>query len=357
MARRQLECGSAADGDLAVGCEHCTEGSKLVLFVTGHCETGCSYCPVSFEKKGVPGTYANELRAYSDDEIIAEAEAMDATGTGLTGGDPLQDFDLTLHYLKLMKNHFGPEHHVHLYTSTVDFEKIRILREEGLDEIRFHPREEEWMNFDTSELEKILGIEGLDVGLEVPALPNREKNLDSLISKVFGAGISFMNLNELEFSESNWDMMEREGYLLKDDLSAAIEGSEEVALRLIDKHSGKRIHYCSSSFKDGVQLRRRLMRRAENTAKEYEIVTEDGTVLKGLLYADDVRRVSEILKKEFGVPDVLIFEDEEGGRIETAPWVLQEIADELPYKCYIVEEYPTADRLEVERMPLGRLDE
>lgn len=350
-----MECGSAVNGGLAVGCEHCTEGSKLVLFVTGRCSTGCAYCPVSLEKKGKEVTYANESRTFSDEDVIAEAKAMDATGTGLTGGDPMQNFDLTLHYLKLLKNRFGPEHHVHLYTSTVDYEKTKILKEEGLDEIRFHPREEEWMDFDTSELEKILKIEGLDVGLEVPALPGREKDLNSLISKVFDAGVSFMNLNELEFSESNWNMMEKEGYLLKDDISSAIKGSEELALGLIDNHPEKRIHYCSSSFKDGVQLRRRLIRRGENTAAEYEIVTEDGTILKGLVYSEDVREASDFLKEEFGVPEVLILEDKERGRVETAPWVLREIADELPYDCYIVEEYPTADRLEVERMPLGRL--
>jgi pyruvate formate-lyase activating enzyme-like uncharacterized protein len=33
---------------------------------------------------------------------------------------------------------------------------------------------------------------------------------------------------------------------------------------------------------------------------------------------------------------------------------LEEIAAELPYASYIVEEYPTADRLEVERTPLKR---
>jgi pyruvate formate-lyase activating enzyme-like uncharacterized protein len=39
-------------------------------------------------------------------------------------------------------------------------------------------------------------------------------------------------------------------------------------------------------------------------------------------------------------------------RMETAPWIVEEIASELPFKCYIIEEYPTADRLEVERTPL-----
>ena len=45
--------------------------------------------------------------------------------------------------------------------------------------------------------------------------------------------------------------------------------------------------------------------------------------------------------------------DEERNRLEVAPWVLEEIASELPYRCYEVEEYPTADRLEVERAPLN----
>ncbi len=354
MVLRRLECGSAVDGDMAVGCNYCFEGSKMVLFVTGKCGTGCKYCPVSLERKGHAGTYANELKVLSDDDVIKEAEAMDALGTGVTGGDPLFDMDLTLHYITLLKNYFGPGHHIHLYTSMIDVEKVRLLREAGLDEIRFHPREDEWMDFDTTKLRKVVSIEGLDVGIEVPALPGREKDLDSLITRSFSAGVLFVNLNELEFSESNWDMMKDNGYLLKDDISSAIKGSEEISLALIKAHPGKRIHFCSSSFKDGIQLRRRLIRRAEHTAKEYEIVTDDGTILKGLLYADDLNEAAEFLRTEYDVPDSLMFIDKERNRMEAASWILQEIADDLPYKCYIIEEYPTADRLEVERMPLDR---
>lgn len=354
MVIRRLECGSAVDGDMAAGCEYCSEGSKMVLFVTGKCSTGCKYCPVSLERKGNAGTYANELKVMSDNDVIKEAEAMNALGTGITGGDPLCDIDLTLHYMRLIKNYFGPEHHIHLYTSMIDFEKACLLREAGLDEIRFHPREEEWMNFDTTELKKIVSIKGLDVGIEVPALPGREKDLDSMITKAFSAGALFVNLNELEFSESNWDMMKDNGYLLKDDISSAVRGSEETSLIVINAHPGERIHFCSSSFKDGIQLRRRLIRRAEHTAKDYEIVTDDGTILKGLLYADDLNKAAEFLRMEYDVPDSLMFIDEDRNRMEAAAWILQEIAEDLPYKCYIIEEYPTADRLEVERMPLGR---
>jgi hypothetical protein len=47
-----------------------------------------------------------------------------------------------------------------------------------------------------------------------------------------------------------------------------------------------------------------------------------------------------------------MFIDTKRKRMEIASWIVEEIASELPYKCYVVEEYPTADRLEVERMPL-----
>lgn len=353
MAFRFEECGSAADGELAEGCKLCTKGAKMVLFVTGVCGTGCFYCPVSFEKKEMSGTYANELKISSDEDIISEAESMNALGTGITGGDPLCDIDLTLHYIKMLKSRFGKKHHIHLYTSTMDPEKVQKLAEAGLDEIRFHPGDNTWDSFDTETFGKIKSIPGLDAGIEVPALPRKEESLGKLISSAFEAGADFVNLNELEFSESNWDMMERRGYSVKDGTSSAVYGSEETALALLKKYPGKRIHYCSSSFKDGIQLRRRLIRKAEGTAKEYDVVTEEGTLLKGILYADDLHKAADFLEKEYGVPPELIFVDEERNRMETAAWVLEELADSLPYRCYITEEYPTADRLEVERMPLG----
>ena len=117
-------------------------------------------------------------------------------------------------------------------------------------------------------------------------------------------------------------------------------------------YSLSRMHFCSSTFKDGVQLRNRLKRKAEKSAKEYEVITDDGTVIKGVLYGN-LEEAVRLLKEEYDVPEVLMHLDEERDRLEVAPWVLEEIASELPYRCYEVEEYPTADRLEVERAPLN----
>ena len=321
----------------------------MVLFITGMCGTGCFYCPVSDSKMGSDGMFANELFVSSFDDIIEEAENMDALGTGITGGDPLSDMDRTLKAIRMLKEHFGKEHHIHLYTSTIDLEKAKDLAAAGLDEIRFHPSADIWRSVKGTELGDIVKIGGLDVGIEVPALPDRSDDLEVLVNDAFELGVKFINLNELEFSETNWDMMDAKGYDLKDD-SSAVAGSEDVALEVM-KGSKMPIHFCSSSFKDSVQLRRRLIRRAENTAREMDVVTEDGTILKGLLYSDDVEEAISLLR-EYDVPDELLF-DCGNGKLEVAPWVLEELSGELPYKCYIIEEYPTADRLEVERTPLN----
>ena len=353
MSFVRFDSGSAANGALAKGCDFCIEGAKMVLFVTGRCKAGCFYCPISAERKGRDTVYANECPAANDDQVIEEAEAMDALGTGITGGDPSEKMDRTVHFIRLLKDHFGKDHHIHMYTSVISLENAKILEEAGLDEIRYHPREDLWTEMEKTELGLVIRSVGMDVGIEVPALPGKEEELTALIRYAVRAGVKFVNLNELEFSETNWDMMEKYGYEVKDDLSAAVLGSEETAVNVMNALPDAPIHFCSSTFKDGVQLRNRLKRRAENTAREYDVVTEDGTVLKGIVYADDLDAAVSLLKGDYDVPDELISVDRDRNRIETASWILDEIAEEFPYKCYIVEEYPTKDRLEVERTPLN----
>ena len=346
----EMECGSLCNGNVAEGCEHCINGSKMVLFVTGECRWGCEYCPVSQEKKGKDVVYANEGRAYTDEDVIKEAESMDATGTGITGGDPLNRMDRTVRMIRLLKERFGPEHHIHLYTATIDPLKVAELEEAGLDEIRFHPPEAVWTRMDDTRLREIVETTGMDVGIEVPALPDREDSLNALVEYADSIGVDFINLNELEFSESNWDMMADNGYEVRDEISSAVLGSEETARTVMESHPDINIHFCSSPFKDGVQLRRRLIRRAECMCTDYQAITEDGTLVRGFMYTQDTGAAAEALR-DMGVEEDM-FQILEG-KIEVAPWILEEIAEDIPWKCYISEQYPTADALEVERTPLN----
>ena len=68
-----------------------------------------------------------------------------------------------------------------------------------------------------------------------------------------------------------------------------------------------------------------------------------------------MKELFELLRQEFEIDDNQIFLNHEKKRIEIALWILEKIAKDLKtrgFDCYMVEEYPTADELEVERTPL-----
>lgn len=351
MFIRRFGCGSARAGRLAEGCEICMRGAKMVLLVTGRCGAGCFYCPLSAEKAGRDVIFANEARVSSLEEIIPEAEAIGAEGTGITGGDPLLAMDRTLEAIGILRDRFGEGHHIHLYTAILDPERAADLAAAGLDELRLHPPPGSWADPPENAIGAVARAAGIPVGIEVPAIPGMAAELRSLAAAAQRAGAAFMNLNELEFSEGNWGAMASRGFAPRSDESAAALGSEEAALEAMRSNRGMRMHFCSSPFKDGVQLRRRLTRRALRTSREYEDVTRDGTILRGEVYAADLAEARSALLS-LGVPGALARENPAKGCVETSPRALRRLAGRLPYECFVVEAYPTADGLEVEKTPL-----
>ena len=164
-----------------------------------------------------------------------------------------------------------------------------------------------------------------------------------------------------EKAQINAKELIKKNFTVKDDISAAVKGSQESAnkiINIISKNDIKiGVHYCSSSFKDGIQLRNRIKRRAKNVAKKYEIITEDGTLLKGIIFSKNVslNEIHNMVIKKFNIKHNYILQNKIKNRIEIAAWILEKISSKLKkqgYECYIVEEYPTADALEVERIPL-----
>lgn len=350
-----MEKDSAYVGKLPEGCKYCREGSKLVLLITGLCPGSCWYCPLSEKKKDKDVLYANEKQCYTIEEVLEEAHTIDAEGTGITGGDPLVS-DKTSDHIRALKAEFGENHHIHLYTYTTDIDKVKNLLDAGLDEIRFHPPMEIWGEIGEGRYAEFLrGLQDLDidVGIEIPSIPKRREETIHLL-KTLGPWVDFINLNELEFSSTNWEEMVKRGYRQKSDISSAVKGSEELALELLEMDFGTSVHYCSASFKDGVQLTNRIKRRAENTARPGDIITEEGTLIKGVIIAENPDELIEKLKSVYDVPDEMIFYNEKKNRIEINMYILEEIYEELDAECYGVEEYPTADRLEVERWYLQR---
>lgn len=355
-------------GTLPQGCQLCVEGKKLVLVVTGLCISKCYYCPLSDQKKDKDLVWANEWQTDKDEDIIKEAELCNSKGAGFTGGDPLIKLERTLHYIKLLKFHFGDRFHIHLYTplDLVTKDKLKQLEAAGLDEIRFHPNIEKKHLWKNLEFAKDLKI---DKGVEIPVVPGKKQETIELLDFIKNK-VSFLNLNELEMSDANCCNLSN--HTTKNSLSYGVKGSEELALDLLeycDKNTELNVHYCTTRLKDRVQLGERIKRRAKNIKKHYDTVTDEGMLIRGAIYLDELkpgtgyrRTLNElnliskqnIIKKLKTLQSQLKFNtdiDEIKPRLICSRKNLEKKLKNiksLKLVPAIVEEYPTYDAIEVE---------
>ncbi len=345
-------------GELPEGCKLCEKGEKLGLFVTGLCGRGCHYCPLSEKRRDKDLTWANERLIKKPEDILKEASRMDATGAGITGGDPVLRFSRTMEYINLLKSAFSRDFHIHMYTAhAISENKLLKLKKAGLDEIRFHALNNDLWNTIEKSIEA-----NIETGIEIPAIPGDEDQILSVANRLKNLGGSFLNLNELEFSETNATFLKERGYTTKGETSYAVKGSEETAYKVLDSDIDFNIHYCSSSFKDSIQLKNRLSRTAKNIAKAFEDVTDEGLLFKGIIEIQRLDNNLSMLKKmrqelveEFEIPGKLLFIDNEKMRLETSVEIASFLADNYgsnDVTISIVEEYPTADRLETSKTPL-----
>ncbi len=324
---RKIEAGSYYSY-LPEGCRICRKGAKLVLFVTGVCKSSCFYCPVSREKIGKDVVYANERIVRSAGDFLEELRLMDAEGIAITGGEPLLRLDRVVEFLKMSKK-LGL--HTHIYTSIAADEKM-LRKLEGLDEIRFHPPElknpEKYEN--SIRIAKKLGM---DAGFEIPAVCYRQEIVD-IVNKLD----AFLNVNQVEASETNWQNLVSRGFRIED---YYIDTPDIVR----EYERAEKFHYCSARFKDVAQFRRRLIRMAMNHPSFYQI-TMEGTLICCRIEGE-LDRAERLLKK-LGYEYVRL-----ENCIETSPQLVDEIGEFLKsegFRLSIVERYPTSNRTVLEVM-------
>ncbi|MCF7798963.1 radical SAM protein [Candidatus Woesearchaeota archaeon] len=359
-------------GRLAKGCKLCIKGRKSVLFITSACHYECFYCPISDDKRKKDVVKINEKELLHPDsseslrEVFDEIRLCQSKGVGITGGDPLAKTSRTYKYIKALKKEFGKSFHIHVYTSLpfVTKEKLLHLESAGLDEIRFH-----FNNDDVASWKKILFVKELKMkwGVEVPAIPGKLDTSKKIIDFCKANKADFINLNELEYSDISNSELKKQGFKVKDSLSYGIQDSEAVAHELVlyGKKMRVPVHYCSSSFKDAVQLGNRFLLRAQKVAKPFDAVDYQGMLTRGeitlkrkdKLTLDDVR---SFLIDEMELPseDVCL----EDNRLLVAADVLESLWPMLlddqdvrwgRYLCAaIVVEYPTDDHFLVQKVDL-----
>jgi hypothetical protein len=348
MSIKITDANSSYTGKLTKGCKLCIKGKKSVLFVTGICHVNCYYCPVSNEKKDKDISYINERKIENKEDILEEIKACSSKGTSFTGGDPLLRINKCLDYAKLIKDEYSG-HHIHLYTGSTDKKVKELEKLEGyVDEVRFHVKNEE----EVYGLKSILNM-NFNFGIEIPAIPGDFEKVCSIIESASSSGFSFINLNEFEYTETNWDILSGKGFDFDSDTSM-VKGSKALALKILEKYEGLpiSIHFCPSVLKDAVQLRRRWERRAKNTKKYYEAI-EDCLIVKGEL-SGDVREIVNYLNDVLNISKKMY--EVNGDKVFTHWAVAEEISENKELskkiKSAIIKEYPIFKRVVVEYIPL-----
>lgn len=328
---------------IARGCKFCVKGEKLVIFISGRCSRNCWYCSLSKKRKSIDKIWANEREIKNTKELIEEAKESRATSAGITGGDPLLFLSRTIKYAKVLKSKFGNKFHIHIYlpTKLVTKEKLRKLSK-YIDEVRFHP--EFLINASKEkikeDIEKIrlasLYWNKQNIGIELPLIPEKKKQILEFVLKVKDF-IGFVNLNEFELSETNFEIVTKK-YKLKEG-GYVIAKSKEAGLWILKQLKRKKVklnvHLCTAELKNCFQYKNRLLR---HKILLYQKRTKEGTVV--CFVVKDKNYISK-LKNKKGV-----CYDKVKNRLILSEGVANELLNKV--KIYRIEEYPTFDREEVE---------
>ncbi|UCG89993.1 MAG: radical SAM protein [Candidatus Heimdallarchaeota archaeon] len=357
--------GSSYTVSLSRGCQQCIAGEKLVVLVTTECSSNCFYCPLSVERKISPYSFANERPIKYIDDLTLEASIMEAKGASMTGGDPLEQHSLsqTLEYCRILRRIHSEDFHIHLYTRGKEITpKILSNLEPYINEIRFHVTN---LRKDITQV-KLATQFNLDVGIEVPIIPTKGFGYYCDLINHFTAILPdkdqfyFVNLNELEISETNYRNLLAHGLNCDQRNPSAIEGSAELGEKVVNwasDSSSTPVHFCSLSTKDGVQLPNRIYRIAKNVKLFSDVIIPDGPdkglLLRGVIESSsiDLNYLRWTLIETLEIHEDLIHVDQQKKRLLTNAALLNELKNEIKaifpeVTLGIVEEYPTYDNLQ-----------
>lgn len=341
---------------LPKGCRYCVRGQKSVLFISGICSRNCIYCSLSEKRKNKDIIYCNETICNTPKQAIQEIKQSNSKGIGITGGDPLVCLNKTLNFAKAIKKQFGNSFHIHIYlpTKLVTKEKLKKLSK-YIDEVRFHPEfliKEQTKQERQADIDKIklasLFWKKQNLGVELPMIPDKKQDILNFIKEI-SQFIGFVNLNEFEISETNFDYITNKYKMNKD--SYTINKSNQAGLWILNQCKKNKknniklnIHLCTAQLKNFHQFKNRL--KLHNILP-YGKRTSDGTIIYLAIY-NNLNKLKSNLKKN-SMKDYYL--DKTKNRLILSEPLAKKLLklDRPKFKIERVEEFPTSDMIEVER--------
>jgi uncharacterized protein len=335
---KKTNCASYCLNGIPEGCKRCVKGRKMVLFITGKCSRNCVYCPLSKLRKNSDRVWANERPCKNTKDVLEEVKESNANSCSITGGDPLLKLNKTLKYAETLKKNFK-NFHIHIYLSTklVNEKNLKKLSK-VVDEVRFHPEFLSNTSKKQEDIKKIKLAKGFwkiqNIGIEMPVFPDKKLETLKFIEDI-SKDVSFVNLNELEIGDTNFNFivkkygLDKNGYTIK----GSLETGKWILKKLEQNTTKLKIHLCSAETKNWYQYKNRLK---VHKVLKYGKKTKEGTVI---YFISKDKKIIKNAKGNF-------YFDKNKGRFILNPLIVQKLIDK--FKILRVEEYPTYERDEVE---------
>lgn len=269
--------GSKADvSRLSPGCRLCGEGQWSCLFINNLCNGKCFYCPTQQTDMARPET--NTLIFDEPQSYVDYIRKFGFKGVSISGGEPLISFDKSLAFVQAVKQAFGSEVYVWLYTNGILLtpDKVEAFKNAGLDEMRFDIGA---TDYHTDRLKLAVGHIPT-VTVEIPAVPQEEEMLKLKIRELKNLGVSHLNFHQIRLTPYNFGQLIEHDYTYTHGEKITVIDSELTALRLIrftlDEHIDLPVNYCSFVYKNRHQKSANRQKHAPIVVYPWENITENG---------------------------------------------------------------------------------
>ncbi len=265
-------------GALSPGCQLCGQGGWSCLFVNNLCNANCFYCPSSQTDRSVPGT--GSLEFDNPDDYVDYLNAFNIRGVSFSGGEPTLTFDRVMRFLKTLRQREVRPFYIWMYTNgiLITEEKLKALRDQGLDEIRFD------IGADGYNLDKVRRAVGIipRVTVEIPAVPEDLGRLKQVVYELGNMGVDFLNLHQLRCTPFNREKFMGRNYTFLHGPGVTVLETELAALEVmkytLDEKIPLPVNYCSFIYRHQFQGAGTRRRNALLVKKDYEDVTETGYI-------------------------------------------------------------------------------
>jgi uncharacterized protein len=293
-------------GRISPGCRLCGGGAWSCLFINNLCNARCFFCPTKQDNQDEPGT--STLTFTNPQDYADYIERFGFKGVSISGGEPLFTFDKTLAFVTCVKERFGENLYLWLYTNgtLATEDNLRRLADAGMDEIRFNIIAN---RYDLSKVRLAYGIIP-HVTVEIPAVPEDEELIEGKLKEMADSGVEFLNLHQIRCTKHNATHLSRRGYTFLHGPAIGILESEMTALSLLRHAIGEgiplNINYCSLIYRQRFHARAARRRWAPFMAKPFEAITEAGMIRTLSLAAEPgtVSRIVSGLAHEGGDPSL-----------------------------------------------------